>query len=150
MPVGFCCAALRSRDREAAAMKASLEPEEAELASADAELKIIAGLGRTAQREAAATAQIAETRAVIAEQKTLIERLTGCASRRAGWLGTSIASLSSSSVKAAPGVGLPGMCAANALARAIAAQIKIRRGEQAGTHWPHAQVLAIALYACVY
>ena len=72
-------AALRSRDREAAAMKASLEPEEAELASADAELKIIAGLGRTAQREAAATAQIAETRAVIAEQKTLIERLTGCA-----------------------------------------------------------------------
>ena len=70
-------AALRSRDREAAAMKASLEPGEAELASAEAELKIIAGLGRTAAREAAATAQIAETRAVIAEQKTLIERLTG-------------------------------------------------------------------------
>ena len=58
-------------------MKASLEPGEAELASAEAELKIIAGLGRTAAREAAATAQIAETRAVIAEQKTLIERLTG-------------------------------------------------------------------------
>ena len=70
-------AALRSRDREAAAMKASLEPGEAELASAEAELKIIAGLGRTAAREAAATAHIAETRAVIAEQKTLIERLTG-------------------------------------------------------------------------
>lgn len=70
-------AQLKSRESEAAAIRAALEPDEAALASVKAELKLLAGAQRSHQREAAAMGQIAETRDLIAEQIALVEHLHG-------------------------------------------------------------------------
>ena len=58
-------AQVKSRENEAAAMKHALEPDEAALASVQAELKLLAGAERSNRREAAAMAQIAETDAMV-------------------------------------------------------------------------------------
>jgi hypothetical protein len=70
-------AALRARESEAMAMRSALEPGEAALAECKAELALLAGAGRAMQREAKAMAEIAETDALIREQKALVETLQG-------------------------------------------------------------------------
>ena len=77
-------AALRTREGEAAALKTALDPGEAVLAAVKAEAKVLAGAGRAARRGAAAAAEVAETDAVIREQRALVERLTGVEVLHAG------------------------------------------------------------------
>jgi hypothetical protein len=69
---GLVSAQVKSRENEAAAMKFALEPDEAALVSVNAELKLLAGAERSNRRETAAMAQIAETDAMIREQKALV------------------------------------------------------------------------------
>ena len=69
-------AQVKSRENEAAAMKHALEPDEAALASVQAELKLLAGAERSNRREAAAMAQIAETDAMVRGAGEVAEVIT--------------------------------------------------------------------------
>jgi hypothetical protein len=64
-----------ARDDEGAALRSALDPDEAALVSVRAEVTLLAGAERSSRREAAAMAMIAETGAMIHEQKALVERL---------------------------------------------------------------------------